>query len=275
MFVLFLLGSAACQTTAPPAVPTAAASANQIGDDFNPQPGLITWLHDPNYVLFRAEIIGGEDPFLVRNVIPECTIYGDNRIVWQTNLDSSDSQILEDRLSDETISAFIQYLTVNERIFTYTEKLPEVAAQYEVAPVVERVTIAVNDIPHRADSLSGWDIRWFDRVLNACQHLSIAPVLVLPTGGWLTTEEVAYDPQPPLAIWSAERTGIGLADYLGETPGWITGEGVAELWQLVRSLPLTTLYLDGERYFRVALQVPGTTRASPRHNTPKIVELFF
>ncbi|MBK8020424.1 MAG: hypothetical protein IPK19_03100 [Chloroflexi bacterium] len=267
IFSLLLLLMAACQQGASPAAPTAVVNATVLGEDFNPQPGLITWQREPNYVLFRAEIIGSNDAFLARNTVPECTIYGDNRIVWQNNLDSSEVQILEDRLSDGTISAFVQYLTVNERVYTYTERLPEVAAQFETTPVVERVTVAVNGITHRADGLSGWDPGWFDRVLTACQTLSTAPVLVVPGSGWLSTREVAFNPQPPLILWDAGVTGISLAGFTGDTPGWVQGAGVGQLWNRIRALPVNSLYRDGDRTFQVALQVPGVTLGSPPQPT--------
>lgn len=252
MPLLIAIGIAACDQSGSQAPPTAAVTIND---------GLVTWSRDPNFVLFRAEIAGGEDPFLGRNVVPECTIYGDNRIVWMT--ENGDGDALEDRLSDQAISGFIQYLAVNERIYTFTEKLPELEAQYDTVPVVERVIIAVNDITHRADGLGGWESGWFDRVLMACQSLGTAPVLIAPQGGWLTTQEVSYSMQPPLIVWDSERTGISLASYGGNTPGWVTGAGVAELWRRLHSLPFNSLYQDGERFFHVALQVPGVTRASP------------
>lgn len=258
--LLIATGIAACDQAGSQIPPTAAV-ALVGGGEFNPLPGLITWSRDPNFVLFRAEIAGSEDPFLGRNIVPECTIYGDNRVVWLT--EGGDGDALEDRLSDGAISAFIQYLAVNERIYTFTEKLPELAAQYETVPMVERVTIAVNDITHRADGLGGWDSAWFDRVLTACESLSTTPVLIAPQGGWLTTQEVPYAMEPPLVVWDSASTGISLGSYTSDTPGWVTGVGVAELWGRLHALPFTSIYQDGDQFFHVALQVPGVTLASP------------
>lgn len=262
MIWLFALGVASCsQPPAPPA--TAAVSIAAGGDGFNPLPGLITWVRDPNYVLFRAEIAGGEDPFLDRNVIPDCTIYGDNRIVWKNELDAQENQALEDRLSDDAISAFIQYLTVTERIYTFEEKLPDLATQFPTVPVVERVTIAVNGMSHRADGLSGWDAGWFDRVLDTCKSLGQSPVLILPQAGWLSTREVPFDVAPPLVMWDAAATGFSLGEHVGDTPGWVTGQGVAQLWERIHSLPLNSIYQDGDHFYWVALQIPAVTRGSP------------
>src|SRR3990172_1691325 len=46
----------------------------------------IDWDHDPSTIVFRAEVVGGEDDdaFYRRNDVPYCTIYGDGRIVWMT-----------------------------------------------------------------------------------------------------------------------------------------------------------------------------------------------
>lgn len=249
--LLIATGIAACQ----PAASGPPIASVTVAD------GLVTWSRDPNFVLFRAEISGGEDPFQGRNTVPDCTIFGDNRIVWTT--DNGDGNALEDRLSDQSISTFIQYLAVNERIYTFTEKLPDLAEQYDTVPVVERVLIAVNDITHTADGLGGMESGWYDRVLTACQSLGVAPVLIAPQSGWLTTQEVPYAMEPPLVVWNSTLTGISLGNYTSDTPGWVTGAGVAELWQRIHALPFNSLYQDGERYFHVALQVPGVTRASP------------
>jgi len=259
VWFLLIFVMAACQPTV---TPTPAPL------DIRPQDGLIQWQRNPNQVLFRIEIIGGEDPFLGQGVIPDCTIYGNNHVVWKNDLEANNSEILEDLLTDEGIVNFVNYLTIRERIYTYRELLPEMQARYEVVPVVEHVRIAVNDVVHKADNLSGWDPLWYDRVTTACKTLSQAPVLVLPTSAWLTTREVEFDTRYPLVIWSAMPN----ADAAGQpirlsaavdSPTWVSGLAISELWKTVRRLPNDTLYQEDDRFYNIVLQVPGITRDSP------------
>ncbi len=249
VLILILCG---CQQSVPPGPPTARVSSGG---------GVIAWTRDPAFVLFRAEIVGGE-AFAAMSQVPLCTLYGDNRIVWTDITDTRDANVLEDRLSDAVISTFIAYLTVNERIYTFEEKLTDRATSGNTMPIVERVTIAVNDTVHRANGLSGWESGWFERVLSACRNLSAAPVLIAPAAGWLSAREVAFTVEAPLIFWDAERTGIALAQYTN-TPGWVSGAGAVELWTRIRAIGTSALYQEGDRTYQVALQVPGVTYDAP------------
>jgi len=242
-----LLLIAACRPTAAP---------NDV------QPNIVQWDHNPQTIVFRADIVGGESDFQARNDVPNCTIYGDNRIVWVNTLGPSQIQVLEDRLPDVGINEFSQYLAVNERIYTYDAKLKEIQAQADVNPVVETVQINVNDLPHSADSFGGWDADWFPRVLSACQHLGQEPVLVAPSSGWISAQSVPFSMEPPVATWNAQTMGLSLSSVTGATK-WISGAGATSLWTTIHSLPSNLIFEDGSNYYQVALQVPGITRDAP------------
>ncbi len=229
----------------------------------NSDPNVVVWTHDAQTALFRADIVGGESDFRAHNIIPNCTIYGDNRIVWLNELGPFQIEVREDRLPDGAISAFVQYLTVNERVYTFDALLPEVEQQSEINPVVETVLINVNGIDHRADSLGGWDRDWFPRVLNACKKLSQTPVLVAPSSGWLSAREIPFSPQPPLVLWDSAQMGISPASAPPDAPKWISGDGAASLWHTLHSLPSNMIFEDGDHYYEIALQVPGVTRDAP------------
>jgi hypothetical protein len=223
--------------------------------------GMITWTRMPDYVVFRTEVIGGVSAFAALGDVPGCTLYGDNRLVWVDDT-TRDAIILEDRISDSAIRDFIARMTVDERLYTYQERQPTLVAAGDPVPVVQRITIAVNDLPHYADDLSGWDVRLFDRVQTACRALGTSPVLVAPQAGWLRTQPAEYDMQYPLVLWDSTRTGIRLVDYI-DAPGWVSGEGAVEMWRHMRALGSGALYQDGEQVFRAVMQVPGVTAGSP------------
>ncbi len=226
------------------------------------EPNIVRWDRSPQNIVFRADVVGGESDFQARNDLPNCTIYGDNHVVWVNELGPSQVQVLEDRLPDAAINAFVQYLAVDERLYTFEARLKEIQAQADVNPVVETVSINVNDLPHNADSFGGWDGDWFPRVLAACKHLSQAPVLVAPSSGWISARSVPFSMQPPIATWDAAAMGLSLNSVTG-APKWISGSSAASLWTTIHSLPSNLVFEDGSDYFEVALQVPGITRDSP------------
>ena len=226
------------------------------------QPNIVRWDRSPQTIVFRADVVGGESDFQARNAIPNCTIYGDNRVVWVNELGPSTVQVLEDRLPDVGINAFAQYLAGNERLYTFEARLKEIQAQADVNPVVETVSINVNDLPHTADSFGGWDGDWFPRVLAACKHLGQAPVLVAPSSGWLSAQSVPFSMQPPIATWNAQETGMSLKSATG-APKWISGNAASTVWNTLHTLPSNLIFEDGSDYFEVALQVPGITRDAP------------
>lgn len=223
-------------------------------------PGIVYWDRSPQAIIFRADVIGGESDFFARNAVPNCTIYGDNHVVWVNELGPFQIQVLEDRLPDNLVSGFVQYLATTERIYTYEAGLAE--TQGDEKPVVETVMLNVNDTQHHADSLSGWGADWFPRLLNTCKTLSKTPVLVAPSSGWVSAQTADFSTQPPLVTWNVAQMGLSLGDVL-ITPRWISGDGAAALWTSLHSLPSNTIYQDGENYYQVALQVPGITRDSP------------
>ena len=226
-------------------------------------PNIVQWDHSPTTIVFRADVIGGESDFRARNAIPNCTIYGDDRVVWVNELGPFQVQVLEDRLPDAQISAYAQYLAANERIYTYDAHLSDVETQSAVSPVAETVTINVNNTQHQADSFSGWDSNWFPTVLAACKGLSKAPVLVAPSSGWLSAEKVDFSMSLPLATWDEKAMGLSLDAVTGGSPRWMSGNSASQLWNTLHSLPSNLIFQDGTDYYAVALQVPGITRDAP------------
>ncbi len=238
-------------------------SSQNIEGSFNPDPNLVQWDHSPQAVVFRADVIGGDDDFHARNAIPNCTIYGDNRVVWVNELGPFHIQVLEDRLTDPTISAFIQHLTVDERIYTYDSHLSDLQTETSVNPVVETLKVNVNGLGHSGDSLGGWDSSYFPRIVDACQSLSKSPVLVAPSSGWLVAQSVPFSIAPPIVDWDKDASGLSLAALADGSPHWISGAAASQLWDTLHSLPSNLIFDEGDSYYEVALQVPGITRDAP------------
>lgn len=245
--ILVLIGLAACQPA--------------------PAPNVVQWERDPNTVVFRAEVTGGDqDVVAALNEVPRCTIYGDNLVVWTNEVGTFERQVLIDRVPDAAIARFVEYLAVTETIYTYTQ--PVLTPSPESQPVIEAITLFVNGLTHRATSFSGWDQNWFQRVVSACASISQAPVLFAPEGGWLRAIEVTYDINAPSSAWRPSQTGVRLAAASAE-PIWVDGAAVEAAWALLMSAPPNVIAVELDegaaepRFFRVVLQVPGITRGAP------------
>jgi hypothetical protein len=224
----------------------------------------IQWDRSPSAIVFRAEVRGGEyeGTFLSRNEIPLCTIYGDNRVVW-TSEGGGVNQVLYDQVTDERIREFVNYLAVVETIYQYTagaDDLPPAS----VSPVVETLTLHVNDVEHRTDAFGGWNIDYFERILRACRSISNAPVVFEPEGGWVSAEAVAYSSEAISSAWDANAAGLSFAELATSgTPRWITGDLVRIVWNALRQSPFDSRFREGDSQYRVALQVPNVTYNSP------------
>lgn len=247
---------AACRSNAP-----AAPSRNPLAGG-----PAITWERDPNQVVFRADVVGGEPSLLRLNEVPECTIYGDNRIVWTDN-QPNQVIVLFDFVEDITIYDFIQRMTVEFRVYTYEAIAGEGAPDpMTSSPVVEQISVNVNDDLHTIDGFSNWESGYFRDVLTACRDLSRAPALFEPSGGWLSAERVAYDPDATVVLWSTEATGISL-ESLGifEQKIWVNDPNLVRvLWSGVTNAPRSLLHYQAEgQYYAVAFEVPGVMRNAP------------
>ncbi|WP_139293869.1 hypothetical protein, partial [Escherichia coli] len=229
--VLLILVLAACQPGAPE------ATATPIGEVTRPDlVGLIDWVRSPSTVVFRAEVVGGdqEQEFFARNDIPACTVYGDNRVVWTTTTSRSDDGVAYDLIPDETIRTFVEELAFNDQFFKYNAGLDALPTA-EVTPVVERITLFVNGEVHTADSFGMWPLDFFQKMLVKCRSLSQSPIEFLPDGGWVSAQTVDYSSNAPSTLWNNNVSLLNLQELATSTePRWITGEPAQLVWQELR-----------------------------------------
>jgi hypothetical protein len=215
-------------------------------------------------VVFRADVIGGLDEFAQRNEIPNCTVYGDNRVVWTlVNPDRSEN-VAWDIVSDEAIRLFVERITVEERIYSYTTGIDQLTED-DGQPTVERITLYVNDQLHETDTYGGWSLGFFERVTELCRTLSQTPIQFAPTGGWLSLARVEAEPDASSVFWNSRLAGIDLGRLAdsGERT-WITGDNARVFWEVLRRRGFGTTFEDESgTVYLAALEIPGVTRASP------------
>lgn len=220
---------------------------------------VIQWNRNPEAVVFRADIIGGPTDVALANEVPDCTIYGDNRIVW-TN--PTADEVLTDIVSDQAIIRFIEYLTISERIFEH-EAAADLQVPSDPPPVYEVLTVNVNNQPHQTDGFAGWDFDYYVRIANECRTISDSPVLVEPTGGWLSAQVGEGGVGVPDQYWNAEAAQLSFAELAesGE-PVWVEGVVVPVIWNILRE-DINTQFEENDERYAVVLQVPGITRDAP------------
>jgi len=237
---------------------------NVAGSNADPRE-TIYWTRTPETVVFRTDVVGGETAqlFTAKNEIPNCTIYGDNHIIWTNTAGDNSTQILTDIIPDATLYRFFTDLTIADRIYTYTAGA-NTQPPSTTAPVVETLALNIGGREHITDAFGGWTYPYFESILNRCMALSEAPAIYEPSEAWISAVEVPYDSNRPQRLWDNVASGLDLAQIAdGGEPQRITGNNVAIIWALIRGGGAEVQFAQDIRNFNVALQVPNVTRDAP------------
>lgn len=251
--LLLMLLLSACQTT--PGVPT------PIGPVTRPDlVTLINWERSPLAIVFRAETsLKDTTSFPRRNDIADCTIYGDNRIVY-TVPNGRGIGVLWQRVSDEAIRLFVEDLTIIYQIYAQGIGVESITDD-DSPDAVETMTVVVNGQAHRTDAFGGWPENYYQDVTQRCREVADSPAELVPVEAYISAEPITYDENIPSADWRAD-TGVNLA-ALSDSRTWLTGAPVQVLWDIHRNIGADVQFRQDDGLYRVALDVPGVTRYSP------------
>ncbi len=237
-------------------------TANNASSDSQANP--IEWDRDPKTIVFRADVTGGNgDPFFALSEVPPCTVYGDNHIVWTNELGVNNVQILEDRIPDDTVREFVDFLAVTKQLYKYSAKADTIPLS-DPKPVVETLTLFINKVNHKTDAFGGWDYDYYQEILTHCREISSAPVIYGPTGAWISAGAVPYDSDSPRQLWDAKANNLSLKDLVASgQPKWITDRNVGVFWTIFLTSPKNIQFTEDNVEYNVALQVPNITRDAP------------
>lgn len=253
MIGLFILLLAACQTT--PTVPT------PIGTVTRPDlVTLINWERSPLAVIFRAEIATSDTTsFERRSDIADCTIYGDNRVVFTTPTGIG-SGLSWQRVSDEAIRLMVEELMLEYQIYNQTSGTDTIS-EGQRPDHIETIVLVVNGQAHRADAMGDWPDDYFPEVTERCRAVADAPAELLPIEAYVSVQVVAYDDTRPTILWDP-ASGLDLST-LTEERTWISGPAMQQLWTAQRESGASVQFRQDDATYRVAVEVPGVTRYSP------------
>ncbi len=225
---------------------------------------VIQWDRSPSNIIFRAQVMGGEDADAIYRLseVPDCTIYGDGRIVWSLSVEAG-TQILFDTLDDLTIQRFITDLTVEQQFFSY-EAEADLQVPSSIIPVYEQITVNVNDLSHTTDSLADWEPNYYVNIMNMCQNLSATPTIYEPTAVWVSVRPAEFQNGVPVIFWDSEAAGVNIQALAasGERE-WVTSNIARILWRLIRQNSYDLLFADETGNYQMAVEVPNITISSP------------
>jgi len=241
------------------------AACQPGGGGITPAPQeVVQWNKDPYAVVFRAEIVGGDndDAFYMLNEIPACTVYGDGRVVWIVD-GSGAREVLFDFISPDDMARFVVELGITRKFYDYKEGFP-LQLPTSSKPVYERLTLENNGVKYISDSFSGWPFDYYNQSLQLCIAQAKTPRTFEPDGAWISAQEIPYDARIPSLFWEAEAAGLSFLALAGtQERRWLEGALVKILWQAIKDNGFDMQFSEIERYYRIALQVPGVTRDAP------------
>ncbi|HLA45378.1 MAG TPA: hypothetical protein VJZ27_18155 [Aggregatilineales bacterium] len=242
------------------------AACNRDSDDGDSQTtdtqqlGPLDWDHSGDNIILRVDERFNEGPpDQLANEIPPCTIRGDGHIIWVNELEDG-IQILESRLSDETIRNLIE-LVIFSGFYDWESNfaIPDLNN-----PQIRSITLNLFSEERTVSRYADWPANGYQRILDACRQASDTPVLFQPDGAWISAYEVPIEDGIGHWRWTPQAAGFALSDIAGDNPPrWITGDLVKLIWENT-ILPSTRSHvLDGNLAYTIALQVPGIMRDAP------------
>lgn len=224
----------------------------------NTQLGLFDWRRDPDTLVVRLDSRPDqESPAFLINSIPPCTVWGDGRVVWLTRDSSGAEEVLEARIDEAAVRAFIEDI-ISRGFYDWEDELmPPTTTD----PVIETITLSLYDNVHTVRRFATWPQSSFTRVLEKCQALSNQPVRVQPSAGWVSAYTIPVDTMAPNWFWPANAPFTLLELAQNGEARWLEGNLAAEVWRSARQGRGDIQVVErGGGAYQVAIAVPGYSR---------------
>ncbi|HRE47163.1 MAG TPA: hypothetical protein PLD47_05510 [Aggregatilineales bacterium] len=264
LLIMLCVAVAACNsggtgggTTGGSTIPTETPAGASVA------PAAITWERAPNAVVVRLDRLIGEESELDRlNRLPACTLFGDGRVVWVNTIPPQGEELLEGYIEEVTFRTFLEFLIRDVQFYD----IPDYAAQ-ELPPAkdsaMEIISVVINGETRTIRSYKSWKNNAYVTILEHCRTLAQQPALFIPDGAWVTVYEIPREVDRAFDYWSPAAP-FSLAEVAAtKTAIWASDVAVRELWIKNRQTLSQLQWLEGDKSYRVALQVPLISRDAP------------
>src|SRR5690606_8229792 len=145
--------------------------------------GVLEWERNPDTIILRIdERRDQEDPAVLANAVPPCTLWGDGRLVWTVSIEN-ENQVLEARLSDEEVRRLLWDGIIQRGFYDWRSDfiIPDGNNQ-----TIQTITLNLYDEVFTVSRYGNWPVNGYHAILQSCLEVSSTPVLFIPTGGWLS-----------------------------------------------------------------------------------------
>ncbi|MCB9438063.1 MAG: hypothetical protein H6673_13885 [Anaerolineales bacterium] len=216
------------------------------------------WDRSATSILFQIdEVTTTNTEAMIKNTIPQCTIWGDGRLVW-TNYVEASNEVLESRLNDEQIRSFVEFV-IGNGFYSWEDSIVPPA---DFEPVRQTMTLNLYGEQRTVERYGDWDENRYQTVLDRCRTLADARALVVAQGGWIRAYPVERDDSTIQSPWQ-RNAPIDLAELADQgTATWVDGYWAATIWELTRSIQPVQFLERGNAYL-ISIEVPGISRAAP------------
>lgn len=237
----------------------------------NPQPGstqspltpVLGWSKVPGDVVFRLDrMLSGGTVYQNANMIPPCTLYGDGLVVWTNPRPPNGDEVQEAQISDTTFRSFLEFIIRDQKFY----EIPDYASQ-EAPPtgptLVESISLKLNGEVHTVRNYISWPKNVYNVLLQRCTTLNTDPTSVKPGGAWVTAYAVPREPSTSSVPWSGSWPFSLEKLAASKDRVWATGNVLNVLWRTIRQSGGSDLWLENNKTYQVAIEVPGISRDAP------------
>lgn len=224
-----------------------------------------TWEATPNTRLLLATdcCASPTTEELVRFYIPEAQLWGGGRFLWTRQDAEGARQVFSTRLSDDEIQALLQEIAA-AGFFGWDER-------YEGEPVVDAagkcLTVTLADREKTVcETHGGAPDSFYTLFVHLSQGAGTSGRLYRPERAFVTGFHLEDPPGPrPAAELTWEETQVEGPATRILSGFWVEGDPALRiLWDAANQNPYhMPLVEDGERLYRIMLQVPGVSWIDP------------
>jgi hypothetical protein len=224
---------------------------------------VINWDRSSETVVVRLDrLIENESKVERLNRLPPCTVYGDGHVVWVNTIPPNGEEILEAYVNEVGFRAFLEFIIRDQKFYS----IPDYAAD-ELPPAqdsaLESITLNVNQTVRTIRNYRVWQGNTYVAILDRCRKLSDTRGLFVPSAGWVTVFEQPRKPSNPENGWPPTAP-FKMADAAASGAAiWVQGPALRQLWNAQRQTLGQIIWLENNKSYRVAIQVPGISRDAP------------